>query len=126
MEHTPQRRAVILYEHALLGEGLATYLRAELGVEVVLAPVGDTETVLAALDLAPQVVIFERCQRLFGPVLAELAPEAVLVDVSAVVGRGPVLPQDVTGFESILRAVRRIDVPAPAEPLDAREGVISR
>ena len=125
MDHTPGVAAVILYEHALLGEGIATRLRAEVGVNVVLACMRDSGAVLTALGLIPRVVVFERCGQPAELALAELAPQAELIDISTVVGRGPVSPNEVTGFERILRALRPARVPAPAPSPDVREGAVS-
>ena len=38
MANETQHRVVILYEHALLGEGIAKYLRAQIGVEAMVVP----------------------------------------------------------------------------------------
>jgi len=97
---------VILYEYPLLGEGIAKYLRAELGVEAMIASGDDLEAVTAALALGPAVVIFELTKRLRQLDLAALAPDADLIDVSTVVARGPVDASGVAGLELILRAVR--------------------
>lgn len=99
--------AVMLYEHALLGEGIAKYLRSETGVQVMLAPVRDLEAVKAVLTLGPRVVIFERSEPLREIDLAKLAPHAVLIDVSTAVCRGPAVPRGAAGFERIIQAVRR-------------------
>lgn len=118
MGQPTRRRAVILFEHPLLGEGLATRLRVEAGVEVVLAPVHDRAAVEAALHDAPQVVVIERRDLCLDQV-RRLAPGAEVVDVSAVVGRGLASPRDVTGFDRMLRALRseRVRVPAPSAEL---------
>lgn len=117
---------MILYEHPLLGEGIATRLRVEAGVDVVLASVHDRQAVLAALGLAPQVVVFERCDEVVLLDLAALAPRAELVDVSAVIGRGARTPQEVTGFELILQALAVGQVPSPTPSPEARSGAVRR
>ncbi|MHB1010457.1 MAG: hypothetical protein ACYCTH_03300 [Cellulomonas sp.] len=44
---------MILYEHPLLGERLAKYLRSQCGVEVMVACGHDLQAVTSALALAP-------------------------------------------------------------------------
>ena len=100
-----QHPVVILYEHALLGEGIAKYLRAQTGVEATIASGHDLEAVTSALSFGPTVVIFELSDSLRQVDLAALAPQAVLIDVSTVVARGPVVVPAADGLERILRAV---------------------
>jgi hypothetical protein len=99
---------VILYEHVLLGEGIAKYLLAQIGVEATVASALDTQTITSALALAPGVVIFELTQSLRRVDLTTLAPRAVLIDVSTVVTRGPAHPPVAAGLQRILQVVRNI------------------
>jgi hypothetical protein len=115
---TTQRRAAVLYEHPLLGEGLATRLRVEAHADVLLASVHDLRGVREALRGRPAVVVFERCERLCEQLLRELAPDAELIDVSSVVSRGLAAPRDVTGFDRILLALRPEQIPVPSDPRD--------
>ncbi len=101
-----QRPVVILYEHALLGEGIARYLRAQTGVEATVASARRPEDVTAALALCPGVVIFESGHPFQQYDLSTLAPHAVLIDVSAVITRGSVVAPCAAGLEQILQAVR--------------------
>jgi hypothetical protein len=101
-----QHPVVILYEHALLGEGIAKYLRAQLGVETTIASALDLQAVTAALALGPAVVIFELTEPLKQVDLTTLAPHAVLIDVSTVVTRGLAPSPDAAGLQRILQAVR--------------------
>ena len=101
-----QRSVVILYEHSLLGEGIAKYLRAELGVQATVASANDLNAVKSALALGPAVVIFELSEPLQQVDLTTLAPHAVLIDVSTVVTRGSAVSPDAAGLERILQAVR--------------------
>ncbi len=106
---------VILYKHALLGEGIAEHLRAQLGVEAMIASENDPEAVTSALGLGPAVVIYEIGDTLRQFDLTTLAPQAVLIDVSTVVTRGPVVSSRVAGMERILQAVRscmKVDEPS--------------
>ena len=97
---------VILYEHALLGEGIAKYLRTQLGVAATVASALDLQAVASALALRPAVVIFELGEALQHVDLTTLAPDAVLIDISTVVARGLALSPDAAGLERILQAVR--------------------
>ena len=101
-----QHPVVILYEHALLGEGIAKYLRAQIGVEATVASTRQPEAVSSALDLGPSVVIFESSDPFQRLDLTTLAPHAVLIDVSAVITRGSVVAPCGAGLEQILQAVR--------------------
>jgi len=101
-----QYPVAILYEHALLGEGLAKYLRAQIGVEATVLSSLDREGVTAALALGPAVVIFESRDPFQKFELTTLAPHAVLIDVSTVISRGAILSPCVAGLEQILQAVR--------------------
>jgi len=116
MANQAQRPVVILYEHALLGEGIAKYLRAQTGIEATVAPSHHPEAVRLALALGPAVVIFESSNPFQQYDLSTLAPHAILIDVSAVITRGSVMPPSGAGFEQILQAVR--DSSAAAEPAE--------
>jgi hypothetical protein len=111
-----QHTVVILFEHALLGEGIAKYLLAHLGVEAVVVSAHDSGAAFAALVAGPGVVIFEKY-----PIeqfdLRALAPDAVLIDVSMVVTRGFVVTPCVAGFEQILQAVRECSSPVAVPPV---------
>ena len=101
-----QHTVVILYEHALLGEGIATYLRAQTGVQARLASAQNPGAVKSALALGPEVVIFESNDPFQQFDLGTLVPHAVLIDVSTVITRGSVQAPCVAGLEQILQAVR--------------------
>ena len=106
MANKTPRPVVILYEHALLGEGIAKYLLTQLGVEATVASALDPQTIISALALGPGVVIFELTESLRRVDLTTLAPRAVLIDVSTVVTRGLALSPDAAGLQRILQAVR--------------------
>jgi hypothetical protein len=101
-----QHTVVILYEHALLGEGIAKYLRAQVGIEATLGSAHDPAAVKSALALGPEVVIFESNDPFQQFDLSTLVPNAVLIDVSTVITRGSVLTPCIAGLEQILQAVR--------------------
>lgn len=100
-----QYHVVILYEHALLGEGIAKYLRAQAGVEATVASAYDAGAVISALALDPAVVIYELNDPLQQMGLAALAPNAVLIDVSTVITRGLGGAPCLAGLDQILQAV---------------------
>jgi DNA-binding NarL/FixJ family response regulator len=115
-----QRPVVILYEHALLGEGIAKYLRAQIGVVATIESAHDPEAVRSALAFDPAVIIFESSYPFQEFDLTTLAPHAVLIDVSTVITRGSVLYPGVAGLEQILQAVRETRTaarPAKARPV---------
>jgi hypothetical protein len=114
-----QRPVVILYEHALLGEGIAKYLGAHSGVEAVLVSAHDSGAVFSAMAVDPGVVIFEKHPiRQFD--LGALAPHAILIDVSTVITLGSVATPCAAGLEQILQAVRdssAVDAPSQTRQL---------
>lgn len=105
MAGNEQRPVVILYEHALLGEGIATYLRVQLGVDTTAAWAHDHEAVKSALAPGPAVIIFESHAPFQQLDLALLAPHAVLIDVSTVITKGSIAPRG-AGFAQILQTIR--------------------
>lgn len=121
MASEARRPVVILYKHALLGEGIATYLRAQIGVEVTVRSTHDLEASREALALNPSVVIFESIDPFHRLDLSALAPHAALIDVSTVITRGSVVYPSIAGFEQILQAIRdsRDTAAAPIETAGA-------
>lgn len=81
MQGSRRVSVVILYTHALLGEGLAKLLAAEPGLDVTAIESHETGAAEAALDTRPDVVIFERSQPLQAIDLLKFAPDALLIDV---------------------------------------------
>jgi hypothetical protein len=111
-----KQSVVILYEHELLGMGIAKYLRARGGVEATVASARDLDAVTSALAFGPTVVIFERSEPLLQVDLSALAPHAVLIDVSTVVSRGPSVATDGAGLEKLLQAVSGSGTIFPLHP----------
>lgn len=105
---------LILYAHALLGEGLAGLLEAEPGLEVVAVQSDERVMVERCLAAAPDVVIFERGDPDRAVEILELAPAALVIDVG--IGPGPTLTyrrEEISARpEAILAAIRR----APSRP----------
>ncbi len=98
------RRVVILYDHPLLGEGLARKVHQHTGIRAAAVPARDDEAVAEALAAAPSLVIFELTEPLPKGALADLAPGAQLLDVSAAICRGEAGP-GTPGLDQVLRAV---------------------
>lgn len=80
-------RALVLCEHDLLGEGLADLLRQR-GVEVVVLHTLDPDALAPGLAAQPCLVVVERASRPCLDRIACACPDAHVVDVSRVVGRG--------------------------------------
>jgi hypothetical protein len=106
---------VLLYVHALLGEGIAAYVTGETGVAVRAVPVGDPGAVADALAAHPRVVIFERSAGVDPADLSRRAPGAVLIDVSAAVTTGPPVPEqgEPPAVEAIVHAVAGVGARHP-------------
>ena len=84
---------VLLYVHALLGQGLAQHVHLATGLDVVAISAADASAVSSALELNPRVVIFERYPGLDESTLRFLAADAMLIDVSdAVAPAGSLVP----------------------------------
>lgn len=95
---------VILYEHALLGEGIAREVRTRTGVQATVVSAHDEDAVARALAADPAIVIHELIEPLPQGRLADLFPRAALVDVSNAVTRGWAA-SSAPRLESILEAV---------------------
>lgn len=78
---------LILYAHALLGEGLVGLLSAEPGLAIAAVRCDDTGMVERGLAAAPQVIIFERGDPDRAVQILELVPDALIIDVG--IGPGP-------------------------------------
>ena len=91
---------------AVLGQGIARYVLAQVGVVATVASALDLQAVKSALALRPAVVIFESTEPLLQLDLGTLAPQAVMIDVSTVVARGSATSPGAAGLEKILQAVR--------------------
>ena len=119
MPGDPTDPVVLLYVHALLGEGIAAYVTGETGVAVRAVPPGvaggDGGAVADALAAHPRVVIFERSAGVDPADLSRRAPGAVLIDVSAAVTTGPPVPEqgEPPAVEAIVHAVAGVGARHP-------------
>lgn len=117
MQGNRRLTVVILYTHALLGEGLAKLLAAEPGLDISAVPTDDIAAAEAALNGEPDVVIFERHEPLQAIDLLKLAPNALLIDVG--MDAGPTfsyhreeLPARPDGIVRAIRCMKRTRGPA--------------
>lgn len=99
---------VILYTHALLGEGVARILAGEPGLRVLLVPAREADAARGALARHPEVVIYERSEIFQEADLREIAPDALLIDMSMDAGRRPDIASVEAGPDEILRVLREM------------------
>ena len=109
MPSSSAQRVALLYVHPLLGEGIAAYLRETTDAEVVTASVDDGAAVAYALQLRPDVVVYEDSPALGSAELARLVPDASLIDVSPATASGPKIPEQASApcIETIVQAITR-------------------
>lgn len=98
-------RITVVYEHALLGEGIARLVRSATGAEVVAVPGDDARALAGALAAGPWVVLVER-----GPLLDELdlavaAPAAAVIDLTLYRGVRDPLRRKPIGVTEMIDAV---------------------
>ncbi len=104
------RQVVIVFEHDLLGEGLAQYFRTVAGIRSRTARALDGAAVRRALSDCPEVVVVESSAVPVADV-ASLCPNAVLIDVSGVF-TAEVAPRPAAILERILAVVGHTAQPA--------------
>ena len=97
-------RALVIYEHGLLGEGVAAQLRAE-DVDTTVVPAADLAAVEAALGDQPCLVVAERATPECHARVRALSPGARVIDISQVVSRGVADAGPVVDFQMIRDAV---------------------
>ena len=113
---------VVVYEHALLGQGLGRYLTSEPGLDIEYVPSRDLAAVRAALTISPDVVLFERVAPADVCNLMNLAPDAMYIDISLEQGpawtyrrqRIPASPEGIVA--AIERARQSIDEDSVGTP----------
>jgi len=110
-----RQQVVILYSHALLGEGLERMLAEDPALDVELVRVTTLDEAERALTCSPDVVILERTPPFQALDLMRLAPSALVIDVGLDAGpswtwrRDELAPQP----EELLRVIH-----GRAHPLD--------
>ncbi len=130
MERSRRVSVVILYTHALLGEGLARLLAAESGLEIKAIESHDVASAEAALGALPDVVIFERSEPLQAVDLLKFAPDALLIDVG--MDAGPTfsyqreeIPARPEGIVRAIRHMKRLRTPAAVGALTVLAATIA-
>lgn len=96
-------RAVVVCEHVLLGEGLAARLR-DSGVSATVVAHADADLVTQALARHPEVVITE-CSAACRAKVRTLCPDATVIDIGNVIGRGCPDAADLVRFDAIWAAL---------------------
>jgi len=112
---TQTHDVVLLYVHALLGEGIAAYVTHETGVGVSAVSALDPDAVASALASHPRVVIFEQSTSVDADRITCQAPGAVVFDMSAASTTGPRIPEqgEPPAVEAIVSAVAGLGVGHP-------------
>lgn len=109
MEDDRPISVLILYDHPLLGEGLAGLLASEPGMTVVAVGRDDTDAVERELAAGPQVIIFERGDPDRAVAILELVPDALVIDVG--INPGPTFTyrrEEISAWpDAILDAIRQ-------------------
>ncbi len=108
---TQETSVLVIFEHELLGEGLAARL-AGMGVHTVVAKSCESDTMEAALEAHPDVVVVECHNEGCLDRVRRLSPNSRIVDATASVGRG--YPTEAMRFEVILEALQ--GAPPSANP----------
>jgi hypothetical protein len=124
---SPARRSiVVLYSHALLGEGIGQLLAAEPGVTVAYVSCGQHDPLAAAAAQRPDMLVVERCGCFDAPQLLDRFPEALVIDIG--LGPGPTCVyrrQEIPGHPAaILQLVRMLGgghPPVALEPVAAEQ-----
>lgn len=100
----PQQATVlVIFQHELLGEGLAARLRS-LGTAAATVRADNPDTLAAALECAPDLIVVESTNPECLARIARLSPGSRIVDVTASIGRG--CPTEAMRFDVILDALR--------------------
>ncbi|HEX8939498.1 MAG TPA: hypothetical protein VF763_04985 [Candidatus Limnocylindrales bacterium] len=110
MAAQPGLAILVLYCHALLGEGIGRLLGAEPGASVRFVSCEEPEAIEPALAEEPDVIVVERCER-FDPLrILGQVPDALVLGIGIRPGATWVYRrQEIPGDpESILRLVRRL------------------
>lgn len=115
--NTPPITVVVLYQHSLLGEGLARLLAGEPGLEVSSVRTVDALTAGVAFEPVPDVVILERSDPDRALDVMGLAPDALVIEVR--LDPGPTVTYHRTEIsakpEGLLRAIREVGARAGRE-----------
>lgn len=101
---------VVLYSHALLGEGIGQLLAAEPGVRVAYVSCAQPQPLDRVATHRPEMLVVERCGCFDPPQLLDRFPGALVIDIG--LGPGPTCVyrrQEIPGDPlAILQLVRRL------------------
>lgn len=100
---TLETSVLLIFEHDLLGEGLAARLAA-MGVRTLTARSTESDAIVAALETHPEVVVIECHNEGCLDRVRTLSPDSRVVDATASIGRG--YPTETMRFEVIVDALR--------------------
>lgn len=103
---------VVLYSHALLGEGIGQMLSAEPGVAVSYVSCGQPDPLGVAARHRPDMLVVERCGCFDAPRLLEAFPEALVIDIGlepgpTVVYRRQEIPGDPLAILQLVRILEK-------------------
>lgn len=96
----------VVYEHALLGEGVARLLRSATGAEVLVVPASDPPALTRVLALEPAVVLVESATLLAALDLTPAVPRALVIELLARPGEPDPLPAKRFDAPQMIEAVR--------------------
>lgn len=120
---TDRVKVLVLYSHALLGQGLERLLSAERGLDVHAVDVDDDNALAVALRTDPDVIVFEEGGRLEALELMRRTSCPLLIDVSIgssdawTIRRDSIRTPPERLFEVILGAcLGRAETVVPARP----------
>lgn len=106
-----QTSVLVIFEHELLGEGLAARLRT-MGIRTLTVKSGDSDAIEGALVTHPELIVVECHNEGCLDRIQHLSPTSRVVDATTAVGRG--YPTEAMRFEVILEALRADPPPTPA------------
>lgn len=96
---------VIVYENALLGEGISRYILTLTGVKSRLIPARDREGIKSALASHPQILILGLDEPSHRVDLEKLDPRTMVIDMRDAVEQVSSIPPGSAGMERIAKAV---------------------
>jgi hypothetical protein len=99
---TQETAVLVIFEHELLGEGLAARLQG-MGIRALTVKSCDDDAIETALRTHPEVIVVECHNEGCLARIQRLSPTSRVVDASATVGRG--YPTETLRFDVILDAL---------------------
>lgn len=99
---------VVVYENALLGEGISRYILTHAGVRSRLVPALNREGIKSALASHPQVLILGLEDPFYRIDLETLDSRTMVIDIRDDAEHAPTIPSESVGMERIVRAVQSL------------------